>query len=91
MICGHIGRNHRNQMLGVIMQKNEARLGNGHGTRRFNLDIFNIWPFFICVAALILVMGCASHDTSKKDNSFFTSGSKDADQRASQRMAKAEE
>jgi len=73
------------------MQKNEARFGNGDGTRRFSLNIFNIWPFFIGLAALILVMGCASHDTSKKDNSFFTSGSKDADQRASQRMAKAEE
>jgi hemoglobin len=43
------------------------------------------------VASLSLVMGCAGHTKSSKNDSFFTSGSKEADQRASQRMAKAEE
>jgi hemoglobin len=35
--------------------------------------------------------GCGAGGKAKKQNDFFTSGSRDADQRASQRMAKAEE
>jgi hemoglobin len=42
------------------------------------------------VAAFVLVVGCHSKPVSQS-NDFFTSGSKEADQRASQRMAKAEQ
>ncbi len=39
--------------------------------------------------AVALAVGCGSQE--KKDRDFFTSGSREADQRASQRMAKAEQ
>jgi len=42
------------------------------------------------IAALaIVIAGCGSHQ--KKDNDFYTSGSKEADQRAEQRMAKTQQ
>lgn len=37
------------------------------------------------------VAGCGAGGKAKKQNDFFTSGSREADQRASQRMAKAEQ
>src|SRR5881296_3499083 len=42
-------------------------------------------------AAVALLVGCGSQKMEKKNNDFFTSGSREADQRASQRMAKAEQ
>jgi hemoglobin len=45
----------------------------------------------VLVIAFSGTLGCAGHKASTQNTSFFTSGSKDADQRASQRMAKAEE
>jgi hemoglobin len=69
------------------MEKSDARFDNGNRTWR----CIYLWLFLVWVAAFTLVLGCAGHNKSKQDNSFFTSGSKDADQRASQRMAKAEE
>jgi hemoglobin len=39
-------------------------------------------------AALTAVVGCGSGKATKKQDDFFTSGSREADQRASQRMAK---
>ena len=44
----------------------------------------------IVIAALALLVGCAESQ-NKKDPDFFTSGNKEADQRAEQRMAKAEQ
>lgn len=44
------------------------------------------------VSALLLVApGCGSTKAEKKQESFFTSGSREADQRATQRMAKEEQ
>lgn len=41
--------------------------------------------------ALLCLSGCGSGPAAKKGQDFFTSGSREADQRASQRMAKAEQ
>jgi hemoglobin len=38
-----------------------------------------------------MLMGCGSSSGEKQNDPFFTSGSREADQRASQRMAKAEQ
>ena len=46
--------------------------------------------FFILMAALAATVGCRTR-AEKKNTDFFTSGSREADQRASQRMAKAEQ
>ena len=43
------------------------------------------------VALVSLMAGCGGGANPQKNNSFFTSGSKEADQRASQTMAKSEE
>ena len=42
-------------------------------------------------AALAAMVGCGTLKSGKKKDEFFTSGSREADQRASQRMAKAEQ
>jgi hypothetical protein len=39
----------------------------------------------------VVVAGCHATPAEKKNQEFFTSGSRDADQRASQRMAKDEQ
>jgi hemoglobin len=43
------------------------------------------------VLLLLLTTSCGSTSDRKKDHGFFTSGSREADQRASQRMAKSEQ
>jgi hemoglobin len=45
----------------------------------------------ILAVALGVVVGCGSAKVGAKKDDFFTSGSREADQRASQRMAKAEQ
>jgi hemoglobin len=40
---------------------------------------------------LIVLVGCGSKQVVQKEQDFFTSGSRDADQRASQRMARSEQ
>lgn len=47
-------------------------------------------PLFLLIAVLAAAAGCAT-DEGKKRDEFFTSGSREADQRASQRMAKEEQ
>src|SRR6266704_1231185 len=42
-------------------------------------------------AALAAMVGCGTLKSGKKKDEFFTSGSREADQRASQRMSKAEQ
>src|SRR5947209_5668517 len=42
-------------------------------------------------AALSAMIGCGTGKIGKKKDDFFTSGSREADQRASQRMAKDEQ
>ena len=49
---------------------------------------FIVWLFVI---ALIAGAGCGTFKSEKKKDDFFTSGSREADQRASQRMAKDEQ
>ncbi len=44
-----------------------------------------------CVMALTFTVGCGTGKASRKKDDFFTSGSREADQRAMQRMAKSEQ
>lgn len=48
---------------------------------------------FLCglIASLAAIFGCGTAAEKEQNSSFFTSGSREADQRASQRMAKAEQ
>ena len=48
-------------------------------------------PIFILSFALIATVGCGIGKAGKKKDDFFTSGSREADQRASQRMAKTKQ
>jgi hemoglobin len=47
--------------------------------------------YVILAASLAGVAGCGSGKTTKKKDEFFTSGSREADQRASQRMAREQQ
>src|SRR5437016_1123418 len=50
------------------------------------------WLTFLTVSAgLLLTAGCGGGTPQKQNREFFTSGSREADQRASQRMAKDEQ
>lgn len=69
-----------------------SRLANHAGMAALSLP----WHLRVCLnlfplLSFIVFLGCAGHSAEKQNNSFFTSGSKEADQRASQRMAKAEQ
>jgi hemoglobin len=57
------------------------------GVRR---SLHRIAHWFLPVVLLVLV-GCRAGPTSNKQDEFTTSGSREADQRASQKMAKAEQ
>jgi hemoglobin len=46
---------------------------------------------FLLVAVLVISSGCGGRKPKAQQQDFFTSGSKEADQRASQRMAKDEQ
>lgn len=46
---------------------------------------------FCAMIALVALTGCHATPAEKANTNFFTSGSKEADQRASQRMAQSEE
>src|SRR5260370_38650429 len=46
---------------------------------------------FLLTVALTLAAGCGTRKIGKKSDDFFTSGSREADQRASQRMARDEQ
>lgn len=48
-------------------------------------------PILFLWAVLLCAVGCGTGKTGKQKDEFFTSGSREADQRASQRMAKAEQ
>jgi hemoglobin len=56
------------------------------------LRLFSGWMVMVFVAGgLTGLFGCKASPAKKSNNNFFTSGSKEADQRASQRMAQAEQ
>lgn len=56
----------------------------------FNSKLYS-WLTLFLLAAFSGSLGCGGGAAQKQNSSFFTSGSKEADQRASQTMAKAEE
>jgi hemoglobin len=47
--------------------------------------------FLLSIAALIVLVGCGTGKTGNENEEFFTSGSRSADQRASQKMAKEQQ
>src|SRR5258706_2212206 len=73
--------------------KTTSKIGSNHGciptgsNRPAGGTLSAIW---MIAAAVVLVAGCRGKPVSQSTD-FFTSGSKEADQRASQRMAKAEQ
>lgn len=52
---------------------------------------FRVVRFLIATLISAALFGCGGAKVGKKKEDFFTSGSREADQRASQRMAKAEQ
>jgi hemoglobin len=55
---------------------------------------FTIKKLFVCLmasAAAMAIAGCRASPAQKANTNFFTSGSREADQRASQRMAQSEQ
>jgi hemoglobin len=46
---------------------------------------------FFLLGALVLIAGCGESSQQKQDKDFFTSGNREADQRADQRMAQQEQ
>jgi hemoglobin len=60
----------------------DARRRDGAGRR---------WNWLILSALLFAIAGCGTGKTGGKKSEFFTSGSREADQRASQTMAKHEQ
>jgi hemoglobin len=66
--------------------------------RKFNRSFFRAFrvcrgltPSFCAIMFAAAITGCHSKTPEKQNKDFFTSGSKEADQRASQRMAKEEQ
>src|SRR5438105_6297968 len=55
------------------------------------MNIMKPLPLLLLLAALSVLLGCGGGTRQKQNRDFFTSGSKEADQRASQRMAKDEQ
>src|SRR6185312_2478731 len=60
-----------------------------NGTRKFWMLYFPMLSLLVMVMAL--AAGCGGTKAKSENNEFFTSGSKEADQRASQRMAQSEQ
>lgn len=57
-------------------------------TRRLVQGLMWLMP---CAGLLVMLAGCGTTQAEKKKDDFFTSGSREADQRASQRMARHEQ
>lgn len=55
------------------------------------LDFVHILKSLLFCVTLTAVVGCGSTSEKKSDGGFFTSGSREADQRASQRIARDEQ
>jgi hemoglobin len=55
--------------------------------------VVKVYPLMLCLTLMAFVgpVGCGTAKTGKKEQDFFTSGSREADQRASQRMARDEQ
>ena len=73
--------NIENKSIGAFATRVSRSFGGGFG-------LAALLPMLFMTAALL---GCGTSSTKKENQEFFTSGSREADQRASQRMAKAEQ
>lgn len=60
-------------------------------TKQISKNAFHVAGLPIIVALIIGAVGCHTKKAAEKRDSFFTSGSREADQRASQRMARDEQ
>src|SRR6185503_677103 len=50
-----------------------------------------LWKSCVALTVLVVIVGCGTAKVEKKKDEFFTSGSREADQRASQTMARHEQ
>ena len=73
------------------MRNSDSPILSNGPVGRFLARRFTHWPTLLLLAALGGWLGCAGRSAKQQNTSFFTSGSKEADQRASQRMARAEQ
>lgn len=73
-----------------MRNRDTQQAGVGSSGRCFN-SIPYLWLTLFLLAAFSGSLGCGGGSAQKQNTTFFTSGSKEADQRASQTMAKAEE
>src|ERR1700704_2275412 len=76
-----VARPHKRSRRGenvMKMSSKSGRIGSG-------------FMYLTLAAALCGVAGCGGKAAKKENRDFFTSGSREADQRASQRMAKDEQ
>src|ERR1051326_7188445 len=87
----------RTKVLPAIRSTAACRFGNRRyvrlGNLRFNFatNAVRALRFWLLLGALTAIVGCGTGKTARQKNEFFTSGSREADQRASQRMAKSEQ
>src|SRR3954453_15619368 len=49
------------------------------------------WSMALLIGAALIIVGCRGAKPKAQNKEFFTSGSREGDQRASQRMAKEEQ
>src|SRR4051812_39704417 len=77
----------RNLKRTKVMMNRSTIILRGRALRAFRPGAV----LLLCATIGTVVVGCHSAKTEKKKDEFFTSGSRQADQRASQRMAKEEQ
>ena len=73
------------------MSTKQTQANGCNNASRSRTRLWSILFSAVLCAAVSGIVGCGSSGEKKKNEEFFTSGSKEADQRASQRMAKAEQ
>ncbi len=77
-------------MIAMMNTRNRVAAPNRGGTTTES-PLQWLSACLLAVGALIALAGCGATPAQKANTNFFTSGSREADQRASQRMAQAEQ
>ena len=54
-------------------------------------NIYKLCFVLVAFFSIVMIAGCGDNAPEKKDKGFFTSGNREADQRAEQRMAQQEQ
>src|SRR3954471_12962360 len=79
-------KNNKHDMKNQVEGTKEPKEPQGK-TRKLG----GIWATFLLAGAVMASGGCHKSAAQKANTNFFTSGSREADQRASQRMAQSEQ